>query len=418
MFKPFISISACLFSILSAQATDVIMKDSVSMGAKYANDVYVDVDGGTQKEVSRTNWDIAFTTKIRGAAIMANNGNGVEVMIYPKSKKDGFHTVDTTGCSKWPRLYNSETSAELGAFNVTTTDKSQMDYGWGVYNMTSHNVVGDSIFLIKTAAGMKKLVILQKVSVENRIEFYYSNLDNSDSTFVNLKANDYPNRNFVYYSVDNKQMIDREMDADKWDLLFTKYTAYIPAGPGVFQWYPVIGVQLNSTTKAIYHHAANLNRDTYETFNNADFSSNQNTLGWEWKVLDNNTYKYSVPDTNVYFIKTAANNVYKFYFTAYAGSSTGKVSFERKKLITTALTDSKSKKLRVYPTPASSYLTVETEVGKVEVSLYSIKGTKVYETQENGGIFSVDVNNLTNGVYVLKLETATGTQVKQITVNR
>ncbi len=418
MFKPLLFISACIYSFSSVLATDEITLDTASMGAKYINDVYVDLETGAKKEVSRTNWDIAFTTSIRGAAILANNANNVEVMVYPKSTISGFHSVDTTGCYKWTRLYNAESNWDLGAFNVTTNDNSLMDYGWGAYNVTTHDVNGDSIFLVKTAKGMKKLVILRKISVENRIEFYHANLDNSDSTFVNLKANDYPNRNFVYYGLDSKEIVDREMDADKWDILFTKYMSYIPAGPGVFQWYPVVGVLINPKAVAAKYHSATLKKNTFEAYNSTDLNSTKNTIGSDWKVFDKNTFTYQVPDTNVYFIKSKTGNTHKFYFNYFGASSTGKAMFAHKLLLHVDLNDLKSRKLRIYPIPASTAITVETQVGKVNVSLYTIEGKKVYEAQEAGGIFTVEVNTLKTGIYLLKLESASGVEVKQISVNR
>ncbi len=44
-------------------------------------------------------------------------------------------TIDTSGLSTWPVLYNSTDEWEEGAFN--THSYGSFDYGWGVYNIIS-----------------------------------------------------------------------------------------------------------------------------------------------------------------------------------------------------------------------------------------------------------------------------------------
>ncbi len=132
------------------------------MGAGYANDVYYSFQNGTVKTVDRTNWDIAFFTPVFSAGVMINDGKGIVLYTYPKADTSGWNSVDTSGLSTWPGMYNSLDDWENGAFDRNA--KGHPDYGWGVYNGINHNVVGDSIFIMKLSESVyKKFWLMKKI---------------------------------------------------------------------------------------------------------------------------------------------------------------------------------------------------------------------------------------------------------------
>ena len=97
------------------------------------------------------------------------------------------------------------------------------NYGWGVYDMNTHNLTGISLYIIKTrAASYKKIWIVNKLSAEQKYTFRYSDLDGSNEQTVNLDLAG-STKNFVYYSLDTNEEVDREPEKDKWDILFTKW---------------------------------------------------------------------------------------------------------------------------------------------------------------------------------------------------
>jgi len=63
------------------------------------------------------------------------------------------------------------------------------DYGWGVYNTVTHNVTGDSIYVIKVGNELKKLWIIKKVSINNIYHIRYANLDGSNEQIIELDIN-------------------------------------------------------------------------------------------------------------------------------------------------------------------------------------------------------------------------------------
>ena len=63
---------------------------------------------------------------------------------------------------------------------------------------------------------------MNKLSAQQQYTFRYSDLDGSNEKTVNLDLAA-STKNFVAYSLDTDEEVDREPDSDKWDILFTKY---------------------------------------------------------------------------------------------------------------------------------------------------------------------------------------------------
>ncbi|MAB39356.1 MAG: hypothetical protein CL528_06450 [Aequorivita sp.] len=66
--------------------------------------------------------------------------------------------------------------------------------------------------------------------------------------------------------------------------------------------------------------------------------------------------------------------------------------------------------ITLYPNPAKSTVTINTTVENIVV--YSVAGQKLMETSSN----NFDVSSLANGIYLVKITTAEGTAVKQLSV--
>jgi len=218
---------------------------SLSMGAGYANDIYYKIDSGVVATVPRANWDIAFHTNSMSSTIITNGGSGVTLCIYPKGDISNWGNVDTVGLSTWEILYNSDTTWTMGAFERNSL--GHPDYGWGIYSNTDHNIVGDSIFVIKTVNGQfKKIWIKKKLSSLNKYIITFADINGANSNTDTIDCSPYINKNFLYYSLSSGSIINREPDNSKWDLLITKYVEMVPTGPSTYGPYVVTGVLSNS----------------------------------------------------------------------------------------------------------------------------------------------------------------------------
>jgi hypothetical protein len=271
--------------------------------------------------------------------------------VYPKGDKQSWQTVDTAGMSTWKALYNSDTSWYYGALNANILLSDPFDLGWGRYNMTTHQVLGDSIFLIKWADGS-----VQKLFVEGLIggsyNFKYAGLDGSNEKTAGLNKSNFTGRNFGYYNLISGETIDIEPLATEWDLLFTKYTTQVPMGPGATMPYGVVGILTNANTKAFRLHPIG-NPETYDDYALANGPAAINAIGYNWKKYDFGTGAYIIEDSTVYLVKTAKGNVWKLVMTGYGGSSTGSMSFDKELLFSTSLTEARASYMAVFPNPST-----------------------------------------------------------------
>jgi predicted lipoprotein with Yx(FWY)xxD motif len=297
--------------------------DSIVMSAGYANEVYYSMANGVVQTSPRATWDIAFRTMKRSSSILINDGAGVILYTYPKADTTGWATIDTTGLSTWKPMYNDPTDWENGAFSRNA--KGHPDYGWCKYNDVTHNLTGDSLFVIKLRDGsFKKLWMVKKLSSLDIFVFRYANLDGTGEQNVNEDINALTTTDFSGYSLQTNARVAFEPVKKSWDILFTKYMSVQPDGSP----YLVTGVLSNDSVKTKKFYPVIL---TYSDSGPGIWDSTRSSIGWNWKKFDMTSFTYSVVDSTVYFIKPVQGDIYKLYFTAFKGSTTGVVKFNLEK---------------------------------------------------------------------------------------
>ncbi|NPD47895.1 MULTISPECIES: T9SS type A sorting domain-containing protein [unclassified Lentimicrobium] len=409
MNKIFTVLLASLFAITTMAQTNV----EVITGASYVDDVYYSFNNGTVVTTPRNNWDIAFAPDNFNVSILANNGYGVEVYTYPNGAIADWASLDTTGLSTWAPMYNSTEDLYDGAFLRNMDYENAFDQGWGVYNMATHIIEGDSLFVIKTVGGdYKKLAIVEANpnSTANTWSFKFANLDGSDEQVVDFGADQYKDMNYVHYSMDNNEFLNREPNSTDWQLLFTKYFDYsIP--------YYVSGVQINSEYVTVQQ-IDEVNQVDFEDYVETDFNSNLSEIGSDWKEFDMASFTYTVEEQRVYFTKvmneTATDSTYwKLYFTAFGGSSDGVYSFTQKNITDgTFLNELEGVALfQLYPNPANTILHLVTDLQTtMDVAIYDISGKLVYNQEIKHGFNQEEINisELKSGVYNLSISTDKG----------
>ena len=125
---------------------------SVSMNSGYANQIFYSMQNGEMLNIQNDNWDIAFSTDAFSSTIRINDGKGVQLYTYHLGDTSEWDMINTsTPNILYNPMYNSDITWETGAFDINTTS-SGFDYGWGVYNLQTHHIVGDSIFVIQISS--------------------------------------------------------------------------------------------------------------------------------------------------------------------------------------------------------------------------------------------------------------------------
>lgn len=407
-----------LLSIIVLLAVGLMaqVQKEVITGAGYADDVYYSLENGTVTTVQRDNWDIGFIAQVMSVSVLANNGSGVEVYTWPYGTIDDWASVDSASID-WTAmqdslLYNSIETFDMGAFNANTIPGDPLDYGWGRYNMATHVITGDSLFVVKTVSGAyKKLAIIEKNPTTNAWLFKFANLDGTGELTIPFNLSAQTDKYFIHFSLDSMKVQPREPDMVDWDLLFTRYYDYtIP--------YYVTGVLTNDDhVLAQEVRESGMDQATHSSYEESAFTSNISEIGSDWKHF--NGASYDLIDTVVYYLKTyqdTDSSYYKIYFTAFSGSSEGKYTFMQEKLALTSVPGTDEEQLlQVYPNPATDLIhVVFDQNGPTDISLIDMTGRVIKSTRYQGAGFtdySLDISSLNPGIYFVQVGTGVNSKV-------
>lgn len=384
------------------------VSDTISMGPGYAGDVFYSLQNGLVKSEPRNNWDLAFYTVRWSAGVMINDGMGAVLYTYPNSDTTGWQSMDVTDIESWKPLYNSDTIWEEGAFNVNSLDHP--DYGWGVYNMVTHDVVGDSIFVLKLADGtLKKVWIQRKNSTANTYYFKYANIDGSDEVVEVLNVNDFSERHFIYYSITDQEVIDREPPKESWDILFSRFMGTTFDNEGNPSRYPVVGVLNNPMAGA--NRFQPVGQD-FEDWNSSPMIYERAAIGHDWKQFDMELFQWVLADDLAFFVKTVQEDVYKLTFDYFGGTSTGKTGFQKTavSLASVGQDIENLNGMKVSPNPASEQIVVRLEEHlstSVTLKIFNQTGSLVHTQVINPlkSTINISLENFRNGLYVILIDT-------------
>lgn len=415
----FLAFAACTlsFSIVRAQG---VQTDSTTMGAGYSNQIFYSMKSGIIGNSPVSNWDIAHATDQRSSCIRANHMTGLRVFSYPKNTNAGWSTFDTSGWSAWRERYNDIHDHDKGAFSLTS---SHPTYDWGSYNSSSHEIIGDSLFLLAWTDGTNWVKFLKfwpvRQTATSDFIFKYANVDGSNEVLDTLYQNQSANQNYKYFKFDKTKAV-REPAKTSWDITFNRYYEPIPAGPGMIVMYPVMGVETNRTgvkvAKIIGPTNSTTLTDTANLVSTYGMSANSDlsAIGSNWKFFDNNQFKWFLSDTSSYIVRsehTQDSTWWLIQFSTFSGSSNAKTVFNKVKLQNSASYFSPNLgSVNIFPNPASKDVFVSFEKSTnqpVSIVLMGINGNTVFHNsvQPNGDLsaYRIPVDQLKSGIYVISL---------------
>ncbi len=375
-----------------------IIHDTVTTNPTYANNVWYSLENDDQGTFAANAWDISLATAMGAVdelttAIWFNHKIG-KVYEIPGSDPSDFENADTTGLSTWTPLYNSDESWSAGAFN-STTNLGQFDYGWGDYNMTTHGVDANRIFVIAYTNGDYKKMIINSSNTTNVYTLTFDNLANTDLATEQIDVTPYVSKNFIGYNLTAKAIVDREPAADSWDLYFSQYPSFDYDPP-----YTVTGIFHNAGVQVAEVYPVN-DPETFVDFSNVTWEESISTIGYNWKSYDG--MAFVIADSTVYFVKDKAGSVWKLVMEGFGGSATGKYMFGKEKLSGAGLTEENALLAMAYPNPAADQTTlVLNNAPEAQLAVYSVNGACVYSNKLNAGELTttvLDTRDWANGFY-------------------
>lgn len=402
--KKIILTSACVLSLVISKAQAII--DTVSIGAGYANQTWYSLQNDEQGSAPKNNWDIAFDVSGYGTSIHINSVIGTQLWKYPTADTSAWLTLDTTGITTWTKLYNSDTSWAIGAFDKGIVTGNSYDLGWGIYSNITHIVTGDSLYVIKLSNGAYKKLWIENLS-SGVYSFKYADISGTNLQNASLTKSIYTGKNFGYYSIQTNSALDREPLSANWDLVFTQYTTFIPNA------YTVSGILHNAGVEVAQ--ANNIgNVITYNDWNAHTFITPINEIGYDWKNF--NGSGYDITDSLIYFVKTNAGDIWKVIPTGFGGGSTGNYMFSKEKLSSVGIkneTGNSNALLSIYPNPSSGGEAIiiydfENSVSSALLNVYDLSGKNIYSEKLNNNIglhtYNLNTSAFNSGMYFVTVE--------------
>jgi len=393
----------CSFLSLTTVAQTVI----VPTGPQALQQVRYRLTDDAQTAAPLADWDLAFEITGITGSVLVNTAKGMRVFKAPYTVAQ-WAQLDTAGlAANWPEQHNSETNWSSGALNQGLT-ANPFDLGWGIYNFTTNNIAGDSLFVLVMADGQyKKFVVNGFASATNSFTFTLASLDGANEQVGNLVRSDFAGKNFGYWSFTNGATSDPEPLATDWDLLFTKYSAFVTQPFPAF--YPVVGVLQNRQVEALQVDGIPSN-DVQWT--NQTLGAEMNIIGYDWKNFNMTTFQWEYAQDRTYFVKDRAANIWKLVFTTYGGSATGNVTFTKEFITATSVAEGQASQAFVLaPNPASQgsvNVVIDAQVPQLLLNIHDASGRLVREELLTGlgGLVqrTIDLNGLGKGLYVLRLQ--------------
>lgn len=367
------------------------------------NDVYYNFNNGEVTSIDRSTWDIGFTTAGFDASIIINESAGVELFPLYQLDTSDWDNVDTTGMM-WANVYNSEETWSSGAFANLGT--SHPDYGWGTYNSMNHNIDGTKIYILKNKSGNYHQIMISQLNVSGLFTVKIGDIGGANTSYFTINKKDaaYADKNFVLYNTELLAVVNSEPDSDTWDLLFTKYTTLIQAGPNMVA-YSVGGIKVNVDYEVAERSGVATSSNDTSTLT---WTTDITEIGSDWKVFNNGTFEYDITDDLTYFVRTSEGAVWKIFFTKYVGGAEAGYYFNIEKIVGGASVKSTRLLLpSVYPNPSNGYFSVKNNENEVaSVAIINLYGAEVYNnTILPNAILKVNQQELAKGVYTLLLTT-------------
>jgi hypothetical protein len=397
---------------------------TVSISPGYTNQTFYSMNNGIVSSVSNLNWDLGFQMRGISGSILINSKNNVKLYRANKAASEWstMQVADTAGVAGNPafELFNSETSWNFGAFNRTNNAANPFDLGWGVYDLATHLITGDSLFFIKLPTGdFKKFQVVNLDGLTFVYTFRWADLDGSNEQTRTISKANFPGKHFAYYSLLADSSVDREPVISTWDLSFSQYVGTLPIPP--FS-YKVAGVLLNDSVRAAKVYPV----DTATvSLSSAVMQNAINTIGFDWKSFDNINGAWIIEDSLVYFVQDRQLNPWKVVFTGFGGSANGNFIFQQSPAATVGVAEaSPVQSLGLYPNPAANTTRLMLNIREntqAQVQLMDISGRAVRNINAdlNIGVESVelDLTGLNSGIYTVVVTTANSRQTTRLVKN-
>jgi len=405
----------CLSAAISAQTIQ-----EISTGAGYQKQSYVNLSAGTEKQVSNTAWDIAFTVHgSQNAGVFINEssgssmGNPLPLIEVYDALTDNFNDQPDPATITDFQLFNAEKSWDFGALNERRNPEDALDLGWGVLDPQTGQVTGNAVYVLKLRNGQFRKIKVESL-LNGQYSFRYANLDGTNEVLKTINKADHAGKTLAYFSLETGATVNVEPSSGGFDLFYGRYVSLLLA-PGTMEYIPyyVTGILAGNGAKVAEADGVEPVTVAYADYQDS-LRTELDVIGHDWKFFDLSAW--SVDEDRVFFLKTANNRVWKLFFAGFEGSFTGVTVLEKTDLgIMSALNDPPASGLEcaIFPNPVQDQVTVSLDfpmavAQNAKIQMVDLNGKVALHQavflKEGFQVFTLPANSLSPGLYHLQLE--------------
>jgi hypothetical protein len=313
------------FSEIVASSGDLMVTGG---GTYYPNKVFIDLSANRVTAVSRTTWDLGFSTTDDFRVIL-NSSNGMMARALSKNDIQQVTAADTAGFGAQLSLsavfaaINSSTIPAWVSGAVSWIDDPTGDLAKTAMAPVSIIPTENKVYIInrgngpganQPALGWKKIRI-----VRNGSNYTLQHADINASNFSEIHIVKDPAYRFQYVSLGVSPTPSVEPAKTKWDIAWTGFTNTTNFGTGPVPYYfQDIVLQNTSGVQTAQVLESSIAYDAFAEANLAALalSSSQIAIGSNWRSGGGPGVSPAVRADRYYIIKDPEGNVYKLKFTA------------------------------------------------------------------------------------------------------
>lgn len=385
----------------------------VSTGKGYKNQAYVSLEDGSIQHIDNSAWDLAFSAfGDRDASIFINESatfmrSPIQVY-YAIGKVWSDDLSDTSFLADSLIIQNSEKTWEEGALNSIRDQSNPLDYGWGIYNTSSHQIEGARVYVLKKRdETYVKFQIKSLAQGSYTIEVADLNGENKWEKVIKKEST---TSGLVYFSLDTKESVA----IDAYDFVIQRYTTPITTNTGAVVNYMVTGTLLAPGSEAVVAKDVDP-KDVQEADYSNQYSSQPDVIGYRWKSFSNQGW--SIDNYRTQFLKTPKGAIYQLTFIDFEGSSTGTTSIATKLVKTSSSEELTLHEFTVYPNPTTDRITVKaSHTGQVDLDIYDIHGAHIRSISDETNT-PILLEGLSTGSYIVRIHMGAKMYTERIVIH-
>ena len=309
-------------------------------GATYGNKVFIDLSANRQTAVSRTTWDLGFSTTDDFRVIL-NSSNGMMARALTKTDLATVTSADTVGFGAQLSMaavfaaINSPTAPAWLSGAASWIDDPSGDLTKTAIASVSATPADNKVYIIfrgngpgatQPSLGWKKIRIIR-----NGSNYTLQHADINSTTVTEVQVVKDANYRFQYVHF-STGAVSVEPQKTKWDIAWTAFSNITNFGTGPVPYYfQDVILQNISGVQTVQVMEATTAYDAFAESHLAGvtFASSQMTIGTNWRSGGGPGTAPAVRSDRFYVIKDAEGNYYKLKFTALAtNGERGKPQFK------------------------------------------------------------------------------------------